>query len=396
MIKVSLVHNVYLSLKNGANTVICALLSSAELFAENGILLTAVVPDKFSTRIFDKGQISFKDRVRNWITNTLIVFSKHSSLAAIIIFYIRVQRSGKIIAKRYINSENHKNDDVVFFHTLFSCYYFLKYRKSKKQKIVMVLHTNGETFKMSKISYPALSRSFYYKKLLEMEKFTLQQVDRISFVSKASKDNFLQLHPNINPEKVYYIYNGLKEFPIIERRNLHFPLEIVCVASISDRKGQHYIVNALKELNEDVRNKVHFTFVGDGVSREHLEKEVKENCLMKYITFVGVTNKVEEYLKNSDIYILPSEDEGLPMAIIEAMRASLPVISTPVGGIPEMITHEYNGLLIEPNVDSIQSLISHIDQYDWLKFGRNSRKIFEEKFSLDRMVKEYSQILNFK
>lgn len=395
MIRVTLVHCVFLSLKNGANTVMRALLSSTDQFSEQGIALRSLTPDKFSTRIIDKETICLKDKLRNIITETLITLSKRSRLAAAAIFYIREQRSAKIIAKRYIASENYKNDDVVFFHTLFPCYYFLKYRTSQKQKIVMVLHTNGETFKMSKIYYPALGKSRYYKKVLQMEEFTLQHADRINFVSKASRENFLQLHPDLDPKKVFYIYNGIENCPAIIRTHLHTPLEVVCVASISERKGQHYIVDALKTVDDSMRGKVHFTFVGDGISREQLERDVKDNGLEKYITFAGVTNKVEEYLKQSDIYILPSEDEGLPMAIIEAMRASLPIISTPVGGIPEMIDQESNGLLIEPTVESFSSLICRIDQFDWLKMGRNARKTFEERFLLEKMVEGYSEILRF-
>ena len=395
MVKVTLVHSVYLSLKNGANTVMRTLLSNIDNFANNGIEIKALTPDTFRVRSFEKSKITMKDRIRNRITDTLIFLSRYSVLAAVAIFYIREQRPGKIIANRYIFSANHENDDVVFFHTLFPCYYFLKFRKNQRQKIVMVLHTNGETFKMSKIYYPKLGTSKYFRKILRIEEYTLQHVDRINFVSKSSKDNFLLLHPQINPDKVFYIYNGVEITPIVDRRSLHFPLEIVCVASISDRKGQLFIIDALKKIDDRIKEKVHFTFVGDGISRAQLEKDVKDSGLNGYVTFIGVTNNVDEYLKNSDIYILPSEDEGLPMAIIEAMRASLPIISTSVGGIPEMIENGINGLLIAPNADSIENVLEHIEDCDWLSMGQCARRTFEDKFTLEKMLRGYSTILKF-
>ena len=140
---------------------------------------------------------------------------------------------------------------------------------------------------------------------------------------------------------------------------------------------------------------MHFTFVGDGISRAQLEKDVKDSGLNGYVTFIGVTNNVDEYLKNSDIYILPSEDEGLPMAIIEAMRASLPIISTSVGGIPEMIENGINGLLIAPNADSIVNVLEHIEDCDWLSMGQCARRTFEDKFTLEKMLRGYSTILKF-
>ena len=83
------------------------------------------------------------------------------------------------------------------------------------------------------------------------------------------------------------------------------------------------------------------------------------------------------------------------MAIIEAMRASLPIISTSVGGIPEMIENGINGLLIAPNADSIVNVLEHIEDCDWLSMGQCARRTFEDKFTLEKMLRGYSTILKF-
>lgn len=62
-----------------------------------------------------------------------------------------------------------------------------------------------------------------------------------------------------------------------------------------------------------------------------------EKGISKYIDFIGVSNQVENYLLRSDIFMLPSRDEGFPISILEAMRAGLPIISTNIAGIPEMV-----------------------------------------------------------
>ena len=126
-----------------------------------------------------------------------------------------------------------------------------------------------------------------------------------------------------------------------------------------------------------------------------MEERIKHNGLQEYVSFVGIRNDVESYLNKSDVFMLPSEDEGLPMAILEAMRASLPIVATNVGGIPEMLSDGSNGVMIEPNVESVCKFINDFFNYDWHNMGINSRKLFEEKFTVDQMVDNYSKLLSF-
>ena len=175
---------------------------------------------------------------------------------------------------------------------------------------------------------------------------------------------------------------------------IHRPIEICCVASISERKGQRNVIEALKNFGSVIPN-VHFTFIGEGEIRPSLELKVKEYNLENYVTFVGVSNDVESYLSKSDIFMLPSMDEGLPMSIIEAMRAGLPIVSCPVGGIPEMVVTGENGVLIEPSIKGVYEFLSLIDKYDWGYMSKRSRLTFEQKFTSDKMVVEYCNLLTF-
>lgn len=391
--KVTLIHSVYLSHKNGANTVIRQLLANKERFAKNGIDIDGLAPQE-STYSSENGGLyaKMRKRISVFVSGILTRMSQHSLWAIKIMIYLREQRGGKMMAKRYL-AMHHSKEEVVFIHTLFTCYYYLKYRK-EKQKVVLVLHTNGEPFKMQRIYYSKLENSEYYKQMLMMERFVLENVDRIVFVAQKPREVFLSVHPYIESKKVYYVYNGIENTsPRIERKNKRNIFEICCVASITLRKGQHYILEALDEM--ETKPDVHFTFVGDGSDKERLVEMAKNRGLQKYVKFVGVSNDVESFLNNSDAYILPSEDEGLPMAILEAMRASLPIISTPVGGIPEMLEDGYNGIMIHPSTESIKMLLERINSYDWRNMGVNSRKMFEEKFTVEKMIDEYSKILNF-
>ena len=121
---------------------------------------------------------------------------------------------------------------------------------------------------------------------------------------------------------------------------------------------------------------------------------IKKYNIEKYISFIGNSNKVTEYLLQSDIFILPSLDEGFPIAILEAMRASLPIVSTKVGGIPEMLENGVNGIFIDPSTKGVCDFISNINNYDWKAMGEKSYQIFLEKFTVKTMIDSYSSVMN--
>lgn len=243
--------------------------------------------------------------------------------------------------------------------------------------------------------YPVLNKSRLYSILLYIERKVLSEVDKVLFVAENPKDTFVQLHPDIPIEKVGFVYNGIlsKEMHICPEKHLG-PLEICCVGSVSKRKGQDMIVEALVKMSPVQREKVHFTIVGDGTLRGELEKLCFEKGISKYIDFIGVSNQVENYLLRSDIFMLPSRDEGFPISILEAMRAGLPIISTNIAGIPEMVFSGINGIVISPCLEDIYDILCHIESYNWSAMGKLSYELYQQKFTLDSMIESYANILN--
>ena len=392
--KVRLIHNGYLSARNGANTVMRSLLDSKEEFAKFGIEITSLTPDTLRARSFEPNSADARTNARRAKAKKILKsMAQYSRIAADIMIYLSELRPSKAIVSRYISSDP-DSEEIVFFHSLIPCYYYLKQRKTF-QKTILVCHTNGDNFKMDRTYYRALEKSFIYKKMLMMERYVIQHVDRISFVAELAKKHFLELHPEAEELKVSFVYNGIPDkISCVKTERETDAIEMCCVASVSLRKGQHFIIEALKSIPIGEIPNIHFTFIGDGPERERLQKDVQEADLTRYATFVGVSYDVDSFLYNSDAYILPSIDEGLPMAIIEAMRASLPIISTPVGGIPEMINHGVNGLLIEPSKEAVRDFIMHLDDYNWKEMGVNARKTFIEKFSIKQMVEGYAKLMS--
>ena len=112
------------------------------------------------------------------------------------------------------------------------------------------------------------------------------------------------------------------------------------------------------------------------------------------MTLAGSKENVKEYMKNCNLYVSNSYDEGLPIAAQEALECGLPILTTDVGGCSELI--EENGLLIQPGMKKLIKAIEELNRRkDELKImGMRSRKVFLQKFCLDQMLKEYVDLID--
>lgn len=145
---------------------------------------------------------------------------------------------------------------------------------------------------------------------------------------------------------------------------------------IGQRKGIYDILKALKDNLEKFETKVRLR-VGGNQEEDKLMAYIKDNGLQNMVTFEGFVtgDKKIECLNWADVYILPSFNEGLPIGILEAMSYGHPIISTPVGGIPEVLKDGVNGVMVEPgNVEQIANAISTFVEHKELvkEYGKNS------------------------
>ena len=134
-------------------------------------------------------------------------------------------------------------------------------------------------------------------------------------------------------------------------------------------KGLNYLFHALAMLHRD-RDDWRLDVIGDSPSRAEYEKMAKELGLEKKITFHGLKPKSEvaEFMRQADFFVLPSIWENMPCVLIESMCCGLPIISTTVGGIPEMVP-EFCGILAQPKnskslMESINSALSSDKQFN--------------------------------
>jgi len=164
---------------------------------------------------------------------------------------------------------------------------------------------------------------------------------------------------------------------------------IVTVARIIKDKGYHVFDEAILKL-KDITN-LKYIVVGNGDYLPEMKCKLKNQIDNKQIFFLGHRDDVQQILKGCDIFVLPTLHETLSIALLEASVEGLALVASNTGGIPEIIEHEYNGILVEPgNVDELvkaiellakdQQLRSHLAQNAICRIGQKfSHEIIEAK-----------------
>ena len=144
-------------------------------------------------------------------------------------------------------------------------------------------------------------------------------------------------------------------------------LHLMYMGEISKRKGGFDLLQAISDNKEYFKDKLVLRIGGNEVDGD-IKTFIKEHGLEAFVSYEGwiAGKKKIDCLNWEDVYILPSYNEGLPIAILEAMAYSHPVISTPVGGIPEVIETGKNGILVQPGdtkaiADAIKYYIENPD-----------------------------------
>jgi glycosyltransferase involved in cell wall biosynthesis len=174
---------------------------------------------------------------------------------------------------------------------------------------------------------------------------------------------------------------------------------VITVGNVGWRKGTFDILKAVPIVARSVDN-VRFVFAGNeefpGQWREIME-EVETASLNEWVRFPGELPRdvVISLLHVAHVFLLPSHSEGMPIAVIEAMKAGLPIVVTPVGGIPEMVQHEVSALMIPPDApEAIANAILRLYRDPALRkrLGEGARKAFSDKFAVETGIEQLAQI----
>jgi glycosyltransferase involved in cell wall biosynthesis len=185
------------------------------------------------------------------------------------------------------------------------------------------------------------------------------------------------------------------------RRELGLPEDRV-VAIIAARlvaiKGHETLLRALAELKNSQDPKLSMTLLiaGDGPHREAMEALAGELGLdAEWVRFLGFRLDVPDLLEAADFFVLPSLAEGLPLSVLEAMSHRLPVIATPVDGIPEVVVEGETGLLVPTQAPAaLAAAISRMIQDETMRrdFGEAGYQRVHSEFSFEQMVRRYGAV----
>lgn len=211
----------------------------------------------------------------------------------------------------------------------------------------------------------------------------------------------------IQEKKIFVIPNGIK--PIMIRCE-HYTnnqkeaknIRILYLSNLRISKGFFSLLTIIPAIIKNHPN-VHFTFAGEKTNNLDIQKAnsfIYQNDLVKYIDMSGIVigQEKEMLLLNSDIFVFPPiEKEGQPLVILEAMAAGLPIISSNIGTINEMIINGKNGFLISVGdsdalLKSISILIENKNLRE--KMGKESKKIFENFYSVEKWKREMQHTFN--
>lgn len=199
---------------------------------------------------------------------------------------------------------------------------------------------------------------------------------------------------DLKDRQIECVYNGIDTDifkPIANKKEEHC-FTVVSVGSMYDLKNQKLLIEAfsiLHERNEDTR----LSLVGNGELRSELEKQVVKLRLGDVVAFQGKQSDVSSYLNDADVYCCTSKVEGLPLSVLEAMACGLPVISTPAGGVVDIVKSGVNGYIVNPDAEEIAlklEILMH-DQQLRESMSANSRDI-AVSINIKECAREYEQL----
>jgi glycosyltransferase involved in cell wall biosynthesis len=168
----------------------------------------------------------------------------------------------------------------------------------------------------------------------------------------------------------------------------------VCVARFAPQKNHRLLLNAFAQGPASNPN-AHLVLVGEGVLQQQLEEQTKALHLTSQVHFLGLRADIPEVLGAGDIFVLSSDWEGNPLSILEAMAAGLPIVSTAVGGVPDLFENGKEGLIV-PSGDTpafskaMVSLVVHSSLRKSL--GKAAADRAKGQFDVSLMVRAYEEL----
>lgn len=227
------------------------------------------------------------------------------------------------------------------------------------------------------------------------ETFCAWLTDKIVCVSEYDR-NLAESYKVAKSSQLCMIRNGITDTTLMAQPE-NSPVKIIMVARFDEPKQQEQLVACFSNISSDSAKLI---LVGDGPNLDKVKQIVKNIGLEDRVIFTGDRDDVDRLLSDAHIFVLLSEYEGLPISIIEAMRAGLPVIASAVGGIPEEVADRESGFLVPNDRSAITEKLNLTIESPSLRqqMGAAGRKIYLNKLHVNLMVEKtisvYAEVLS--
>ena len=257
------------------------------------------------------------------------------------IHYIRKKLGFSFKAMLRVYKElNHFNPDVIHTH-LSGCIYASLWVLCHSVKMLHTVHSTP-LYEFGKIKRTIMSFLYYTGKAVPVG------------ISNEICKMIVQLY-NLKyfPELVYNPVD-IQRFVQV-KKTTHQAYRVIAVGRLEYPKNHVILIDAFAKVVEKIPN-AQLYILGDGSLRKQIKERIKHWKLQDHVILKGKVNDVENYLACSDVFVMCSDYEGLPLSILEAMAAGLPIVSTDVGGIKDIVTD--NGILTHKgNVEELANAL---------------------------------------
>ncbi len=225
--------------------------------------------------------------------------------------------------------------------------------------------------------------------------FSINKSDGVTAVSQSLKRDTEKTFKTDKDIKVIYNFIDFDRFRKLDKDHFKKAIapngERILVHTSNFRKVKRVedVIRIFEKVNKKIPSKL--LLIGDGPERQHMEELCREIGLCNEIRFLGKQDAVEELLAVSDLFIIPSGSESFGLAALEAMACEVPVISSNVGGLPEINIHGKTGFLSDlGNVDEMAAnAIKLLSDEEMLKEFRKNALAQAERFDLENVLPEY-------
>jgi glycosyltransferase involved in cell wall biosynthesis len=219
-------------------------------------------------------------------------------------------------------------------------------------------------------------------------------VDAFICVSEAVADH-VRVHLKPKPEKLVVLPNGrnLRPFLAIPPNKKGKIWRFGTVGRLDKQKDQLLLLEALFELKKR-RCSFHCVIAGEGPLNQTLREHIERLDLVEEVDLLGRREDIPEILAALDLFIMSSRYEGLPIAVIEAMAAGLPIVATDVPGLRDVLTDTVGQLVPYRNVEALADGIEAVmgDDQLRLEMGRQGRQRARLKYSRERMLTDLTEL----